>query len=120
MVDSQKQLTVTIFSIIAMQLLELLIPVFLFWHALGIEIETNFDKLILSFQIHFVFSEGCTLRPHPVAQGRVCRVPLWHIACKAGRETDVVLVGVFKVKENGRQRKTTYSDHDFHNSPAAS
>jgi hypothetical protein len=54
--DSPNQLTVTMFSIIGLQLLELQIPVFLIVLVVGIVIETNFVKHPFSFLIHFAIS----------------------------------------------------------------
>jgi hypothetical protein len=52
MVDSPKQLTMTMLSMKVLQLLELQIPNILVRHALGIEIEANFVEHQSSFRFH--------------------------------------------------------------------
>jgi hypothetical protein len=118
-VDIPNQLTVTMFYIIVTQLLELQIPVFLIVLVLGTEIETNFVEPPFSFRIHYAIFEVRTLPIDPSSQLWVKAVACWHSTCKAGRETGGVLVAI-KMKQNGRQPKTTHSDHVFHSSPAVS
>jgi hypothetical protein len=108
------------FFIIVTKLLQLRIPYFLVRFVLDIDLKTNFVEPSFSFQIHFAVFEVSTLIADPNAQLWVVNVRLWHFSYMSGGETGGMLVGVFKMKENGRQRKTTYSDHAFHNSPAAS
>jgi hypothetical protein len=67
--DSPNQLTVTMFSVIGLQLLELQIPVFLVRLDLGIEIKskTDFVELPFSFLIYFAISGACALIADPMA-----------------------------------------------------
>jgi hypothetical protein len=94
-VDIPRQLTVTIFFTIVLQLIELQIPVSLVRIVLEFENETNFVQHPFSFRIHFAFSEGFTLRADPLAQCSL--VVLCHIAYNTRRET-VGVSGVFKRK----------------------
>jgi hypothetical protein len=94
-VDIPQQLTVTIFFIIVMQLLELQIPMFRERLILDIELEINLVKLPFSLRIHSASFEDGTLRVDPIAQ---FQAPLWHFTCNARRETNAVLVEVFKMK----------------------
>jgi hypothetical protein len=86
MVDSPKQLTVTMFFIIVMQLLELQIPI-LVHLVLETELETNLVQLRFSFVIQFAIFEGYTLRLDPSAQFCVFLVLMWHITFNSGRDT---------------------------------
>jgi hypothetical protein len=109
MVDSPKILTVTMFSRIVTQLLELQLPGFLVRLAI---IETNFVEPPSSFRNHSADLELCTLINDPFAQFRVFLVPVWHIACNSRRETGGgVSGGIFKMKVKRSTTKTTHSDH---------
>jgi hypothetical protein len=70
-VDSPKQLTVTIFSMIVLQLLEMEIPIFLVCLVLDREFKTNLVELSFSFKIQFTFFEDGTLLVDPRAQWSV-------------------------------------------------
>jgi hypothetical protein len=82
MVDSPKQLTVTMFFNVVLQLLELRIPRLV----IAIELETNFVEHPFSFLIHFAIFETCTQIIDPTVQLWIFLVLLWHIACNSGRE----------------------------------
>jgi hypothetical protein len=77
------------------QLLELQLPMFL-RRAFGIEIKTTFVELRFSLRIHYASFEDGPLIVDPIAQLWVFLVHVWHIGCKLGRETDVVLVRVLR------------------------
>jgi hypothetical protein len=87
-VGSPKQLTVTMFSLIALQLLELEIPIFLVSLVLDREFKTNLVELCFSFKIHSTFFEDGALRVDPSAQWSG---PVWHFTYNAGREEGRVL-----------------------------
>jgi hypothetical protein len=76
-VGSPKQLTVTMFSMIALQLFELQNPIF-FLLVHGIEIEVKLVELRFSFKIHRAIFEACTLLVNPSAQLWVEPVTGWH------------------------------------------
>jgi hypothetical protein len=92
-VDSPKQLTMTMFSIIILQLLELHIPIFLFRLVPKREFKTKLVELRFSFSVHSAILEEGTLLAHPLPQSWVKAVAAWHSTWNSGRETGGVLVG---------------------------
>jgi hypothetical protein len=98
-VDIPKQLTVTMFYIIILQLFELQIP---FWLVRPVlqhsKLKTNLVELLFSFKIHSTFFEDGTLLGDPFTKLRVKAGTLWNLACNAAREEGGVLVEVFKMK----------------------
>jgi hypothetical protein len=100
-VDSPKQLTVPVFSIIVLQLLELEIPIFLVRLVLDREFKTNLVELCFSFKIHSTFFEGGTLRVDPMAQGSV---PVWHFTYSTGSIISIVF------KDDGKTLSTAQNN----------
>jgi hypothetical protein len=98
MVDSPKQLTVTMFFIIVLQSCELQIPFPLVRFVGEIKLETNFVEHRFSFRIHYALSEACPLIVHPSTQLWGFLVLPWHIAYNALRKKVGVLVVIFKTK----------------------
>jgi hypothetical protein len=108
--ESPKQLTVTMFSIIVLQLLKLQIPFFLFHRVIGIEIKFNFVELHFPFKIHSTFFQDGTLRLDPSAQLWVKAVASCHYTCNAGREERGVLVEGYSSKMTVRRGPTAQID----------
>jgi hypothetical protein len=67
-IDSPKQLTVPMFFMIVLQLLELGIPIILVRLVLHREFKTNLVELGFSFNIHSTSMLNFTLRLDPMAQ----------------------------------------------------
>jgi hypothetical protein len=95
-VDSSNLLTMTMLSMIFLQLFELQIPLFLVCLVTDREFKTYLVKLSFSFKIHSTFFKNFTLIVDPSAQLWVKAVTLWNITCSTGREEGRVLVEVFK------------------------
>jgi hypothetical protein len=107
-VDIPKQLTVPMFSMILLQLLEMHIPIFLVCLVPDREFKSNLVERSFSLNIHSAIFEEGALHVNPITQLWVKAVLLWHIAYNTGRETVGVSVGVFKmmVKRSAAQNNS--------------